>query len=345
MKVGVKMNVITLIQESIEDIDTNRKPLSHIIMKCVRIALYTDDLKSWLWLKMETFTTTDKRINSNFATEAEKLLVDKGFSKQEFRSYYHECLEDYLSRRKFTKLNLKTKNFDDMVNANSIGEIESSIETVTLRLSKNEVPNGLHTLDLFYENKEKQQINIMLMTELDSYKKIIDRTKAKVYEFLIDTERKVEMDNLVIKNVITNKNVFIIHGHDEAKWRELEKLLRDDFGLNPYILSELPDMGKTIIEKFEHYANECSYAFAIFTPDDIIENNGVKYFQARPNVIFELGWFCSFLGRDRVCILFKDGENSSIFSDFQGVIQKRFIKSISEVYRDIKMELNSVGIF
>jgi predicted nucleotide-binding protein len=273
------MNAITLIQESIEDIDTKRKPFNHIIMKCVRIALYTEDLKSWIWLKMEAISTTNKGINSNFAAEAEKLFIDKGFSKEEFRNYYNECLEDYLVRRTYPKLNIKTKQFDDMVNASSIAEIESSIENLALRLSKNEIPNGLHNLDLYYADKEKQQVDFMLMTELDSHRKIIDRTNARVYEFLIDIERKVAMDNKVIKNVITSKNVFIIHGHDEAKWRELEKLLKDDFGLKPYILSELPDMGKTIIEKFEHYANECSYVFAIFTPDDIIENNGLNTFK------------------------------------------------------------------
>jgi predicted nucleotide-binding protein len=339
------MNIDSLIQECIEDIDTKRRPLSHIIIKCIRIAAYADDYTSWLWLKMELNSTTDKRSNVNFADEMENLYISKGFSKDEFKAHYNNCIENYIARRSFPKLNIKTNQFEDMINSSSISEIELSIENINLRLSKNVVPNGLHTVDIYYADKEKQKYDLILMTDLDGLKKIIDRTNTKVYEFLINIERKVAKENIKTSKVIINKNIFIIHGHDEAKWRELEKLLKHDFGLNPFILSELPDLGKTIIEKFEHYANECCYAFAIFTPDDIIENNGIKYFQARPNVIFELGWFCSFLGRDKVCILFKEGANTSIFSDFQGVIQKRFSNSISEVYRDIKLELNSAGIY
>lgn len=89
-----------------------------------------------------------------------------------------------------------------------------------------------------------------------------------------------------------NKKVFIIHGHNEAKWRELEKIL-NKLHLEPIILGENPDHGATtIIEKFEHYASQCVYAIAVFTPDDQVEKNGKMYLQARPNVMFEVGWFC-----------------------------------------------------
>jgi hypothetical protein len=65
------------------------------------------------------------------------------------------------------------------------------------------------------------------------------------------------------------KKVFVIHGHDEAKRRELRALLSDRLGLRPVILSEQPDAGcSTLIEKFEFYAPTCSYAIALFTPDE-----------------------------------------------------------------------------
>ena len=114
--------------------------------------------------------------------------------------------------------------------------------------------------------------------------------------------------------------------------------------LNPIVLSEQPDSGLTIIEKFEKFAHTCSYAFAIFTPDDIIQHEDNFYFQARPNVIFEIGWFVAQLGRENTCILFQATEKSSIFSDFQGVIQKQFIDKISELSREIGLELKEIGL-
>ncbi len=139
------------------------------------------------------------------------------------------------------------------------------------------------------------------------------------------------------------QNVFIIHGSDEAKWRELKDILQTSLRLNPIILQEQTDIGKTLIEKFEHYANTCSYAIAIFTPDDeVLDKNGVQYLQARPNVIYELGWFCGRLGRKGVMLLLKEG--TSIFSDFGGIVQKRFTKNVSEKLSEIRNDLIECGI-
>jgi predicted nucleotide-binding protein len=138
------------------------------------------------------------------------------------------------------------------------------------------------------------------------------------------------------------KNVFIIHGHDDAKLFELRTILKERFNLNPIILREQPEEGMTIIEKFEKYAEQCSYAFALFTPDDIVSVNGEEYFQARPNVIFELGWFYANLGRSRVCILERASEKSKIFSDLQGILRIQFRDNIEEKYLNIERELRSV---
>ncbi len=138
-------------------------------------------------------------------------------------------------------------------------------------------------------------------------------------------------------------NIFIIHGKDEGKWRELKDIIREEFRLNPVILQEQPDAGcKTVIEKFEYYANQCSYAIAVFTPDDEVSDGGEFYLQARPNVIYELGWFCGRSGRGGAMLLLKEG--TSIFSDFGGIIQKRFEKNIREKLTEIRKDLIACGI-
>lgn len=139
------------------------------------------------------------------------------------------------------------------------------------------------------------------------------------------------------------ENVFLIHGRDEAKWRELKDILKTEFRLNPIVLLEQPDAGcKTVIEKFEHYAQRCSYAIAVFTPDDEVTSGGDTYLQVRPNVIYELGWFCGRLGRSGAMLLLKEG--TSLFSDFGGIIQKRFTQNISEKVIEIKRDLVAAGV-
>jgi predicted nucleotide-binding protein len=139
------------------------------------------------------------------------------------------------------------------------------------------------------------------------------------------------------------ENVFVIHGRDEAKWRELKDMIQSEFRLNPIVLLEQPDAGcKTVIEKFEHYAQTCSYAIAVFTPDDEVTSGAETYLQARPNVIYELGWFCGRLGRGNVMLLLKEG--TSMFSDFGGIIQKRFTHNVIEKVVEIRRDLEACGV-
>ena len=103
-----------------------------------------------------------------------------------------------------------------------------------------------------------------------------------------------------------------------------------------------PGKGRTIIEKFEDEAQRATFAFAILTPDDFVSIDGKEYSQARPNVIFELGWFYGRLGRDRVCILFKEG--TKIHSDLDGISRIQFRDSVLEKAVEIERELVSSGV-
>jgi len=145
------------------------------------------------------------------------------------------------------------------------------------------------------------------------------------------------------ENLRHRENVFVIHGRDEAKWRELKDILKSEFRLNPIVLLEQADAGcRTIIEKFEHYAQTCSYAIAVFTPDDEVISGTDSYLQARPNVIYELGWFCGKMGRTGAMLLLKEG--TLVFSDFGGIIQKRFAQNISEKIAEMKKDLITAGV-
>lgn len=139
------------------------------------------------------------------------------------------------------------------------------------------------------------------------------------------------------------ENVFIIHGREEAKWRELKDIIKSEFRLNPIVLMEQPDAGcKTVIEKFEKYAQTCTYAIPVFTPDDEVKSGQEVYLQARPNVIYELGWFCGQLGRGGAMLLLKEG--TELFSDFGGIIQKRFRSNVSERMLEIRRDLEAAGV-
>ena len=145
-----------------------------------------------------------------------------------------------------------------------------------------------------------------------------------------------------ITEIPKTKTVFIIHGQDEVNLLRLKELLREKWHLEPLVLKSEPDTGRTLIEKFEQEAQRASFAIALLSADDKIQTSKEGYFQARPNVIFELGWFYGRLGRDRVCILSKKG--IKIHSDLEGIVRKDFGKSIEEMTNELEVELRKAGL-
>ncbi len=115
-----------------------------------------------------------------------------------------------------------------------------------------------------------------------------------------------------------SRNVFLVHGHDEAVTESVARFL-EKLDLHTIILHEQPNMGRTVIEKFEAHA-DVGFAVVLLTPDDVggLASGGKLEPRARQNVILELGYFIGRLGRSRVCALYVEGVE--IPSDFHGVV-------------------------
>ncbi len=139
-----------------------------------------------------------------------------------------------------------------------------------------------------------------------------------------------------------NKRIFIIHGHDKTAYLELEKFLTS-LGLTPIVLLDQDDRGMALIEKFEHYAKQCSFAFALLTPDDkqAEQLSGQDKWRSRQNVILEMGWFMAKLGRERVAMLHKG--SVELPSDLMGVLYLSFNHSIFETSEKIRQRLTGCG--
>ncbi|MCL5734646.1 MAG: nucleotide-binding protein [Actinobacteria bacterium] len=136
--------------------------------------------------------------------------------------------------------------------------------------------------------------------------------------------------------------VFVVHGHDEFNTLKLRNLLKDQWSLDSVKLDLKAAKGRTLIEKFEQEAETATFAIILMTPDDLVKTDKGEYAQARPNVIFELGWFCGRLGRDRVLILLKDG--TELHSDLAGINYAGFSKDVNEAVLDIQRELKAAGL-
>lgn len=146
----------------------------------------------------------------------------------------------------------------------------------------------------------------------------------------------------------SNKDIFIVHGHDEELKNQIENFITI-IGLTPIVLHRQPDEGQTIIEKFEKHSN-VGYSFILLTPDDIgysgseenkddLERNKEK--RARQNVIFEFGFFIGKLGRKRVCCIYKEGV--SLPTDLHGIAYKKVNNNLEEIKKSLEQELQTAG--
>ena len=120
-----------------------------------------------------------------------------------------------------------------------------------------------------------------------------------------------------------DKKVFVVHGHDVAAKETLARFL-EKLGLDAIILHEQPNIGQTVIEKFELFS-DVGFAVVLLTPDDVgypTDTEDQKKSRARQNVILELGYFIAKLGRKKVCALYVDGVEMP--SDYQGVVYIEF---------------------
>jgi len=152
---------------------------------------------------------------------------------------------------------------------------------------------------------------------------------AELKNIAITMREEIELNEMLVgpkvktkAEIDYGKDIFIVHGHDqemkEAVARAISKI-----GLNPIILHEKPNQGRTIIEKFTDYA-DVGFAIIVLSPDDLAyeinESPENALFRARQNVIFELGYFIGRLGRERVVSIFRQKKGFDIPSDYSGVI-------------------------
>lgn len=143
------------------------------------------------------------------------------------------------------------------------------------------------------------------------------------------------------KTMTDKKEVFIVHGHDEAAKTKTARFI-EKLGLKPIILHEQASGSKTVIEKIETYSN-VGFGIVLYTACDLgakAEDNPKFKSRARQNVVFEHGFLIGKIGRENVCALIKD--EIEIPNDISGLV---YVKMDSEDAWHLKVakELKNSG--
>lgn len=234
---------------------------------------------------------------------------------------------------------LKLIQFDDLVTLencisklkmymNKIDENNPIVNQISISLFR---PNLIR--DIFGSNESA------FKNEWESGKiKVINKIELFLEEISLTENEKTTTNDIIEKN---SNDIFIVHGWDNEMKESVARII-SKLGLNPIILHEKVDRGRTIIEKFENHAQDSGFAIALLSPDDICICDGSETYRARQNVIFELGYFIGLLGRKRTIALIKSKSSIEVMSDYHGVIYKEFDDKGFWKY-EIASELQAAG--
>lgn len=137
--------------------------------------------------------------------------------------------------------------------------------------------------------------------------------------------------------------VFLVHGHDKGAKHEVARFVQSLTGTGPVILDELPNRGRTLLEKFQETAGTANYAIILATPDDVgrakVSGPEMDAPRARQNVVFELGFFFASLGRGHVAVLNSGVEKPS---DIDGIAYLSYPAGNWKV--ELAKEMHAAGI-
>ncbi len=144
---------------------------------------------------------------------------------------------------------------------------------------------------------------------------------------------------------LTDKKIFIVHGHDDDATEQLELIIRR-LGLEPFIIQSTDASSQTLIEALEkNIDKETALGIVLLTPDDFgypkSKQEPDKQPRARQNVILEMGMVMGRLGRERTFILKKGA--LEIPSDINGIQYHEFNEHVQEVTKRLVQRLGQLG--
>ncbi|MGZ3529506.1 MAG: TIR domain-containing protein [Vulcanimicrobiaceae bacterium] len=164
----------------------------------------------------------------------------------------------------------------------------------------------------------------------------------------------VEISGSVVASDATGKErepsqldrVFVVHGHDKNMLNAVRAQIAY-LGLEPIVLSEEPNAGLTIFEKFEKHS-EVGYAVALLSPDDLARpasGSASERYRARQNVVLELGYFMCRPGRAKTIAMVNvtGGIDLETPSDIAGILYIPYDSANDDWKRRVYGELKAVG--
>lgn len=343
--------------------------IHELLKRCI-----IDTKKVEEFLKFKEFKTFEEYIKSKYVIESSSDSVDENIIND-----YKENINEKISKLESLKIIIdKLELSEDKTNAKineNLHMLTDKLSEICIQAEddKNKKNWGTYDIHIKEYNKVKEELQkyspiISWLSELPSiltvpsgdrggglafgesitgmgtapekakYSEIITLLKPYVNQLKKYLSEKEKL-KVKTKQINGKPKVFIVHGHDHEMVNQIKDFITHDMKMDPIVMKDEVNKGRTIPEKFEQYADQSDYAIILMTPDDDLTNNTdkTKIFRARQNVILELGYFWAKFSRSKFAVIKKGSFESP--SDIQGVIYLPFEKNVKEILYDLRKEI------
>lgn len=148
-----------------------------------------------------------------------------------------------------------------------------------------------------------------------------------------DLASRIQQRNQFVNPSNRRPRVFIICSAEALEIaEELQLILQhEDAVVTIWSDTEIFPPGAYALDVLEEQVRTADFGIAIASPDDIVRARDRTQPAPRDNVIFELGFFVSRLGKDRTMLLIPEGQDVKIPSDYKGITPIRYSVAADDI--------------
>jgi predicted nucleotide-binding protein/proteasome lid subunit RPN8/RPN11 len=159
----------------------------------------------------------------------------------------------------------------------------------------------------------------------------VGKAHPELWRFIaVDLASRLEQRNRYVNRINTRPRVFLICSAEALPVAKAIRIgLEHDAEVVIWSDDKIFPPGAYPIEALEEQVNASDFGVALAEPDDLVTSRDRKSATPRDNVIFELGFFMSRLGRHRTILLVPRLQEIKLPSDFKGLIPIAYEKGAS----------------
>jgi CRP/FNR family cyclic AMP-dependent transcriptional regulator len=164
-------------------------------------------------------------------------------------------------------------------------------------------------------------VTVVFKVNCDKFAEALDNHPAAWRRLAVELASRIEQRNQYVQPANRRPRVFII---SSLEGKEIADEIRlglehDDMVVDQWSDNDMFPPGAYALDVLEQQVAHADFGIAIASPDDLVRARDREQRAPRDNVVFELGFFVSRLGRDRVFLLTPPGDAIKIPTDYKGI--------------------------